>query len=65
MVMGGCLLMKLKYIKMKYFITFIVSCISWNLSQAQEHEQHYFPPSDPLVQAKIETWQDFKFGLLM
>ena len=33
--------------------------------QAQEHEQTYFPPSDPLVQAKLETWQDFKFGLLM
>jgi len=39
--------------------------MGWHLSQAQEHEQHYFPPSDPLVQAKIETWQDFKFGLLM
>ena len=25
----------------------------------------YVPPTDPLVQEKLETWQDLKFGLLM
>jgi alpha-L-fucosidase len=25
----------------------------------------YIPPSDPLVKAKLEQWQDLKFGLLM
>ncbi len=25
----------------------------------------YVPPSDPLVQAKLEQWKDLKFGLLM
>ncbi len=32
---------------------------------AQEHEQKYFPETDPLVLEKLEQWQDFKFGLLM
>jgi alpha-L-fucosidase len=50
---------------MKTYITLIFSSLLWMNAQAQEHEQHYFPPSDPLVQAKLETWQDFKFGLLM
>ncbi len=30
---------------------------------AQEHK--YFPPSDPLVQQKLQWWSDSKFGLLM
>ncbi|MCC6656127.1 MAG: alpha-L-fucosidase, partial [Flavobacteriales bacterium] len=25
----------------------------------------YVPPSDPLVQQKLEQWKDLKFGLLM
>jgi hypothetical protein len=25
----------------------------------------YIPPSDPLVQKKLNQWQDLKFGLLM
>lgn len=28
-------------------------------------EQKYFPDPDPLVQKKLEQWQDLKFGLLM
>ncbi len=32
---------------------------------AQEGEKAYFPETDPLVQQKLEQWQDLKFGLLM
>ena len=50
---------------MSKHITFILGLFLCANIQAQEHEQKYFPPSDPLVQEKLETWQDFKFGLLM
>lgn len=56
---------KLKFINMSKHITFILGLILCANIHAQEHEQTYFPPSDPLVQEKLETWQDFKFGLLM
>ncbi len=32
---------------------------------AQESSRDYVPPTDPRVQAKLEWWQDQKFGLLM
>ncbi len=32
---------------------------------AHHDERHYEAPTDPLVQAKLEAWQDLKFGLLM
>jgi alpha-L-fucosidase len=32
---------------------------------AQENEKVYIPDPDPLVQQKLELWQDLKFGLLM
>ncbi len=35
------------------------------MAQAQHFEQKYFPPDDPLVAARLEEWQDMKFGLLM
>ena len=35
------------------------------LTAQDHHEQKYFPPTDPLVQAKLSEWQDMKFGLLM
>ncbi|MFZ9587924.1 MAG: alpha-L-fucosidase, partial [Crocinitomicaceae bacterium] len=50
---------------MKSYLTLFISSLLWTSVQAQEHEQNYFAPTDPLVQAKLETWQDFKFGLLM
>lgn len=43
------------------FILLIFSCMAF----AQEHKQKYFPDADPLVQQKLEQWQDMKFGLLM
>lgn len=30
-----------------------------------QHNQHYTPPTDSLVQQKLEWWGDIKFGLLM
>lgn len=35
-------------------------CALFSLAQAP-----YVPPSDPLVQQKLEQWKDLKFGLLM
>ncbi len=32
---------------------------------SQESTEKYVPETDPLVLAKLEKWQDFKFGLLM
>ena len=48
-------------------IIFIALLFSANLLFSQlEHElTDYVPVSDPLVQQKLEEWQDLKFGLLM
>lgn len=32
---------------------------------AHQHDQKYYPVTDPLVKEKLEQWQDLKFGLLM
>jgi alpha-L-fucosidase len=32
---------------------------------AQHEDERYVPETDPAVLAKLETWQDIKFGLLM
>lgn len=32
---------------------------------AQEREENYVPEKDPLVQAKLAQWQDYKLGLLL
>ncbi|MBM4162014.1 MAG: alpha-L-fucosidase [Ignavibacteria bacterium] len=32
---------------------------------AQEREETYVPETDPLVLAKLDTWQDYKLGLMM
>jgi alpha-L-fucosidase len=36
-----------------------------NFLFAQERENKYFPPSDTLVQKKLDWWQGIKFGLLV
>ncbi len=38
--------------------------LSFSLN-AQEREETYVPETDPLVLAKLETWQDYKLGLMM
>ena len=35
------------------------------LGQAQNTPTPYMPPTDPLVQQKLEAWQDLKFGFMM
>jgi alpha-L-fucosidase len=48
----------------KSFILIFLACLSVS-AIAQESHSTYFPPTDPLVQKKLEQWQDLKFGLLM
>lgn len=48
----------------KYFFAIIFSFIA-GLTCKSQHEQKYYPESDPLVLEKLEKWQDLKFGLLM
>lgn len=49
----------------RFFIGVIISL--WVISgiTAQHEPQQYFPDPNPDIQAKIEKWQDIKFGLLM
>jgi alpha-L-fucosidase len=49
----------------KTMIAFLFALYLPFVSSAQHHEQTYFPPTDSLVLQKLETWQDYKFGLLM
>jgi alpha-L-fucosidase len=54
---------KLKGIKLGVLL-FCCSMSSAVLAQ-EHHLQKYYPPTDTLVQNKLEQWGDFKFGLLM
>ena len=51
----------MKSIKLLFF--FLV--LSGLRVSAQPDEQIYVPDPDPLIQKRIEQWQDIKFGLLM
>jgi alpha-L-fucosidase len=46
-------------------ITTLFCLFSFISLSAQEGEKIYFPDPDPLVQQKLDQWQDLKFGLLM
>ena len=46
-----------------HLITFLLF-VSTSIIYSQEDER-YVPETDPLVLAKLEKWQDLKFGLLM
>jgi len=51
---------------MKKLILFSLACSMAVLSVAQhDSKSNYYPPTDPLVQQKLDQWQDLKFGLLM
>jgi len=50
---------------MKKIVIPIIGLLMALQVQAQESHQVYYPPADPLVQQKLEQWQDLKFGLLM
>lgn len=45
------------------FILMIGVCLT--TTSLAQHDQRYYPESDPLVLEKLEQWQDMKFGLLM
>jgi len=51
----------------KLFLAFLFLIVFGTINLAQlEHEiTDYVPVTDPLVQEKLEQWQDLKFGLLM
>ena len=51
---------------MKKLILIVVISLTTLSGQAQHDSRtHYYPPTDPLVQQKLDQWQDLKFGLLM
>lgn len=50
---------------MKKVLLCIMGIIFSHYLIGQHHQQRYVPETDSLVVAKIEQWQDMKFGLLM
>src|SRR5664280_871210 len=50
--------------KKPLLILFVLLVVSNSAIYCQE-ENRYVPETDPLVLAKLEKWQDLKFGLLM
>ena len=52
-------------LKLNFFVFLSAFIIMLNPVSAQEEEGAYVPDPDPLVQKKLEEWQDLKFGLLM
>lgn len=52
--------------RMKSFILMLVLSATFLCQSFAQHEsEKYFPDPDPVVQEKLEEWQDLKFGLLM
>ena len=49
----------------KLILLLLLFGVSLTLLHAQHEEQTYYPVDDPLVKAKLDQWQDMKFGLLM
>lgn len=47
------------------FLAFLLGTAPLVVLQAQNDEEKYVPETDPLVEQKLEEWQDMKFGLLM
>jgi alpha-L-fucosidase len=46
-------------------LLFLFLVLSGPKLSAQHEEQIYFPDPNPLIQKRIDQWQDIKFGLLM
>ena len=59
--------MKHKIIHQLLFSATVVLAMNLQINAQLEHDhqQRYYPDPDPLVAAKLEQWQDLKFGLLM
>jgi len=45
-------------------LLFLILIMSWSGLYAQ-HDERYVPDPNPLIQKRLEQWQDIKFGLLM
>lgn len=43
----------------------LLVCPLWAQQHAEQNHSKYVKPSDPLVQQKLQNWQNIKFGLLM
>ena len=50
---------------LKRIIVIILMTGMASILDSQEPSREYYPETDPLVQEKLERWQDLKFGLLM
>jgi alpha-L-fucosidase len=50
---------------LRSLLLFLLFGGSLSLLTAQHDDQTYYPVEDPLVQEKLDQWQDMKFGLLM
>jgi len=50
---------------MKYVVIIFCFVMYGSLIFSQHESQSYTPDPDPLLQQKLEQWQDLKFGLLM
>jgi alpha-L-fucosidase len=48
---------------MPYLFLFLLLLLP--LTSAQAQTQEYYPDPNPLIQQRLEDWQDLKFGLLM
>jgi alpha-L-fucosidase len=47
------------------YLTLLLLLIISQLTLSAQEDERYVPETDPLVLAKLEQWQDLKFGLLM
>ena len=59
---------RVKFLIMQYSGSVFAICtlaVFSAISQLSAQHQDYFPDPDPLVQQRLEEWQDLKFGLLM
>lgn len=54
----------MKPIKPLFLIVIVIMIMSWSGLFAQ-HDERYVPDPNPLIQKRLEQWQDIKFGLLM
>jgi len=51
---------------MKSILVALAACLACaGVAAAQHEDERYVPETDPAVLAKLDAWQDIKFGLLM
>ncbi len=55
----------MKFFKKHFHKTVVSIFIIFSITNTFAQEQQYFPDPDPVIQKRLEDWQDLKFGLLM